>query len=115
MNELDVVKRENMELRERIRFLEDALTPLEFQPPIEWQLTQKEAALYAHLASRSVATKNSIMAAIYSPGVDDEPEIKIVDVFICKMRRKLKPFGITISTVWGVGYSLNRAAEGEAA
>lgn len=34
------------------------------------------------------------------------PDIKIVDVFVCKMRKKLRPYGITIDTVWGRGYLL---------
>lgn len=46
------------------------------------------------------------MMAMYSDRVDVEPEIKIVDVFVCKLRKKLKPFGVSIVTVWGHGYSL---------
>ena len=39
----------------------------------------------------------------------DEPELKIIDVFICKLRKKLSNAtgGITyIDTVWGRGYVL---------
>ena len=34
------------------------------------------------------------------------PEMKIIDVFICKLRKKLSNAGITncIETVWGRGY-----------
>ncbi|MDE3830273.1 helix-turn-helix domain-containing protein [Sinorhizobium meliloti] len=28
------------------------------------------------------------------------------DVFVCKMRKKLARFGVTIETVWGQGYRL---------
>ena len=38
-----------------------------------------------------------------------EPEVKIVDVFVCKLRKKLaKAAGSTnyIETVWGRGYML---------
>jgi two-component system cell cycle response regulator CtrA len=44
----------------------------------------------------------------------DEPEIKIIDVFICKLRRKLsEASGGTgyIETVWGRGYVLRAPAE----
>ncbi len=36
----------------------------------------------------------------------DEPEIKIVDVFVCKLRKKLTSAGFEtpIETVWGQGY-----------
>jgi DNA-binding winged helix-turn-helix (wHTH) protein len=47
----------------------------------------------------------------------DEPEIKIIDVFICKLRKKLanasngKDY---IETVWGRGYVLREPSEDEA-
>ena len=39
----------------------------------------------------------------------DQPEPKIIDVFICKLRRKLElagASGVSIDTVWGQGYIL---------
>jgi two-component system cell cycle response regulator CtrA len=39
----------------------------------------------------------------------DEPESKIIDVFMCKLRRKLEKSGLAnahIQTVWGQGYVL---------
>ena len=47
----------------------------------------------------------------------DEPEVKIIDVFICKLRKKLanasggKDY---IETVWGRGYVMREQAEAEA-
>jgi two-component system cell cycle response regulator CtrA len=46
----------------------------------------------------------------------DEPELKIIDVFICKLRKKLSLAcggANYIETVWGRGYVL-RDPEGEA-
>ena len=49
-------------------------------------------------------------------GSMDEPELKIIDVFICKLRKKLataaggKNF---IETVWGRGYVLREGAPDE--
>ena len=40
------------------------------------------------------------------PGEYPETHPKIIDVQICKMRRKLTPIGISIETVWGEGYRL---------
>ena len=37
----------------------------------------------------------------------DEPELKIIDVFICKLRKKLSEalgYACPIETVWGRGY-----------
>ena len=39
----------------------------------------------------------------------DEPELKIIDVFVCKLRKKLSTVtggGNYIETVWGRGYVL---------
>jgi two-component system cell cycle response regulator CtrA len=47
----------------------------------------------------------------------DEPGAKIVDVFICKLRKKLAPATDgrhVIETVWGGGYCLREADEASA-
>jgi two-component system cell cycle response regulator CtrA len=47
----------------------------------------------------------------------DEPELKIIDVFICKLRKKLSLAcggDNYIETVWGRGYVLRDAEGGEA-
>jgi two-component system, cell cycle response regulator CtrA len=37
----------------------------------------------------------------------DEPDPKIIDVFVCKLRKKLAGYGEHhIETVWGRGYAL---------
>lgn len=93
-------------LEERIRQLEEALSPADVPVRVEWCLTSSEARVFSHLTTRDHATKQSIMMAMYSDRIDVEPEIKIVDVFVCKMRKKLKPFGVEIITIWGQGYAL---------
>ena len=72
------------------------------------QLTGKEYAILELLVLRKgiVLTKEIFLNHLY--GGMDEPEIKIIDVFICKLRKKLQNAGITnlIGTVWGRGYVL---------
>ncbi|QDH15536.1 response regulator transcription factor [Oecophyllibacter saccharovorans] len=69
-------------------------------------LTGKEYAILELLAVRrgTVLTKDTFLNHLY--GGIDEPEMKIIDVFVCKLRRKLQKFGIDhlIETVWGRGY-----------
>ncbi|RVE90101.1 helix-turn-helix domain-containing protein [Sinorhizobium meliloti] len=100
------LQREITILRERVRQLEELLAPTTVPVPIEFGLTGSEARVFAHLATRDMATKQSVMLALYSDRADVEPETKIVDVFVCKMRKKLARFGVTIETVWGQGYRL---------
>ena len=74
-------------------------------------LTGKEYAILELLVLRKgmVLTKESFLNHLY--GGMDEPEIKIIDVFICKLRKKLADAGVQnlIGTVWGRGYLLKDA------
>ncbi|MBE7158460.1 MAG: response regulator transcription factor [Rhodospirillales bacterium] len=71
-------------------------------------LTGKEYAILELLTLRkgAVLTKEAFLNHLYN-GMD-EPEVKIIDVFICKLRKKLMQAGADnlINTVWGRGYVL---------
>jgi two-component system cell cycle response regulator CtrA len=78
-------------------------------------LTTKEYGILELLASRpgGTFTKEMFLSAIY--GGMDEPEMKIIDVFICKLRKKLAEASggkNYIETVWGRGYALRPPEEG---
>lgn len=107
---IDQLRNQLDTLRERNRQLEELLAPSSTTIPPEWSLTASEARVFAHLTTRDECSKDSIMAAMYSNRVDAGPEIKIVDVFICKLRKKLRPFGVSITTLWGRGYALEDRA-----
>jgi two-component system cell cycle response regulator CtrA len=70
-------------------------------------LTGKEYQLLELLALRKGMTLTKEMFLSHLYGGMDEPEMKIIDVFICKLRKKLanasggKDY---IETVWGRGY-----------
>jgi two-component system cell cycle response regulator CtrA len=71
-------------------------------------LTTREFAILELLILRRnmIMTKEAILTQLY--GGMDEPEIKIIDVFVCKIRSKLTKAGLpnVITTVWGRGYSV---------
>ena len=69
-------------------------------------LTRREYAILELLALRKGNTLTKEMFLNHLYGGMDEPEMKIIDVFICKLRKKLSNAGITncIETVWGRGY-----------
>ncbi|MGH9439458.1 MAG: response regulator transcription factor CtrA [Terriglobia bacterium] len=75
-------------------------------------LTGKEYAILELLALRRgfVLTKEAFLNHLY--GGMDEPEMKIVDVFVCKLRKKLAIAGVTdlIGTVWGRGYIIRESS-----
>ncbi len=61
------------------------------------------------MSLRKGTTLTKEMFIIHLYGGMDEPELKIIDVFICKLRKKLAAAsgGVTyIETVWGRGYVL---------
>jgi two-component system cell cycle response regulator CtrA len=71
-------------------------------------MSGKEMAVLELLLLRkgiSVA-KEAFLTHLYSGR--DVPEIKIIDVFICKIRRKLADHGCPdlIHTIWGRGYMI---------
>ena len=73
------------------------------------RLTGKEYAILELLSFRKgiTLTKEMILNHLY--GGTDGPELKIIDVFVCKLRKKLaQATGGThyIETVWGRGYML---------
>jgi two-component system cell cycle response regulator CtrA len=71
-------------------------------------LTGKEYSILELLVLRKgmVLTKEAFLNHLY--GGMDEPEMKIIDVFICKLRKKLAQAGEgnLIGTVWGRGYMM---------
>lgn len=77
-------------------------------------LTVKEFAILELLAVRRGQTlsKEAIFQHLYQGR--DEPELKIIDVFLCKIRNKLRPHGAhdQIETSWGRGYRLVAESSG---
>ena len=72
-------------------------------------LTGKEYAMIELLSLRKGTTLTKDMFLNHLYGGMDEPELKIIDVFICKLRKKLAAATggeNYIETVWGRGYVL---------
>jgi two-component system cell cycle response regulator CtrA len=80
------------------------------------KLTGKEYQILELLALRKGTTLTKEMFLNHLYGGMDEPELKIIDVFICKLRKKLANASSGknyIETVWGRGYVLREPNEGE--
>lgn len=87
--------------------------------PVEdkWEkygLTRNEARIMDCLDRNAGKTisRQALMDAVYYDRPDEEPDAKIIDIFICKARKRFQvenaPYWI--ETHWGRGYSLH---EGE--
>jgi two-component system, cell cycle response regulator CtrA len=81
-------------------------------------LTGKEYQMLELLSLRKGTTLTKEMFLNHLYGGMDEPELKIIDVFICKLRKKLAAATDGehhIETVWGRGYVLRDPVPGQQA
>lgn len=80
-------------------------------------LTGKEYGIMELLSLRKGSTLTKEMFLNHLYGGMDEPEVKIIDVFICKLRKKIaklsKEGEECIETVWGRGYVLREPVKVE--
>lgn len=115
LTEEDKLRRENGELRERISFLEEQVLQLkEMLIPTTWQaprilrLTTFESLILEALyhAGNIVSTKRLKDVLYYFRSDGDVPIGNGLQVFMSRLRRKVKPYGITIDTIHGRGYLL---------
>jgi two-component system cell cycle response regulator CtrA len=77
-------------------------------------LTGKEYGILELLSLRKGTTLTKEMFLNHLYGGMDEPELKIIDVFVCKLRKKLSAAtggDNYIETVWGRGYVLRDPVE----
>lgn len=74
---------------------------------IKFKFTPQEAAVFAVLSKNTgrILSKEFIFNQLYL-NPEQSAEIKIVDVIVCKVRKKLKAsnYPDEIKTAWGVGY-----------
>lgn len=103
----------------RIAALEARVEELEFylaeiqgktvRPPWGTHFTRMEMAVLnaLALASPRIMSKGAILTAVH-PTLD-QPQEKIVDVYVCRIRPLIAQLGLSITTHWGQGYSMPRA------
>lgn len=76
--------------------------------PIEFKLVKALIEAYPN-----ALTKPAAMDALYSD-VLDPPHEKVIDVFICKVRKRLDRLGLVVTTNWAVGWSIELADPAQA-
>jgi two-component system, cell cycle response regulator CtrA len=96
-------------LLDRIDQLETELGLKNDIPP-EFCIPRNMGRLLAMLLKRELVSREGAVLAIYSgmPNTwDKDPDPKIIDVFICKLRVRLRKYGIKVSCKWGGGYYMD--------
>lgn len=74
-----------------------------------WRLTRTEARYLDVLYARAgrLVTTDAAMAALYGSSPDEEPGVRIIAVYTCKVRAKIGRDAIDV--VWGQGHRLTPA------
>lgn len=68
------------------------------------------APILGMLLKRNFVSHESLYIVLYCDRPEaDWPEPKVLDVQICKLRKRLKMFGLEIKTRWGEGWSMTVA------
>ena len=111
---IDQLTSDNQRLRDEVDFLKEQFMPPGWRAPMEFRLTGQEGIILGVLMQHTECSKDMLHTAVsqhkYASG--DETEIKIVDVFVCKLRKKLEAFDIAIETIWGRGYYMTPEHKG---
>ena len=101
-----------MNVHERVEYLEEenrqlrsALSGPKFDYPREWKLTRAEQRLLHCLYTGKHGFRQH-EALLHAVAHHEWADDNLLKVQISKVRKKLKPFGIIINTVWGEGYQL---------
>lgn len=94
------------ELKERNRQLVKQLGP-SWSPPIGWGLTGAQARAVSALMSRDVCTFEMLMDAV-DGGAATSSQCSIA-VLLHRARKKLTPLGIHVRSIYGIGYSIDKA------
>jgi len=102
---VEYLEEENRQLKELLQGSPDVVFPR------EWNLKVAETRLLRGLcAAKGIRTHEALLRAC---AMSDFVEDNLLKVQISRIRKKLKPFGIEIKTIYGVGYELPEAAHNQ--
>lgn len=96
------------ELQEEVRQLKDELYGRGWRAPAEFRLTaQEDRALAALVAQPGARGIDFLFDAATRGNASEGERSRLVTVIICRIRRKMKPYGLRIDTHYARGYSLD--------
>jgi DNA-binding response OmpR family regulator len=99
-------------LRFRVTELEKQIG-LALEPPTVFGLTKTETEILGILIANKYPRRETFMVALYGSRFE-APDDKIIDVLMSRMRKKLTPFGIEITTAWGSGFYMPEPSKARA-
>lgn len=101
----DYLEEENRQLRAMLRGSDDA------RFPAQWRLSAGEKRILRSLISSIDGFRTS--EALHAVGsLSESTSENLVPVLVCNLRKKLRPFGVEIHTIWGQGYKIDQRSKG---
>ena len=97
---------ENADLRDRLAYLEGYVFGEALSFPPEWRLSLCERRVLSAIVALPVASTAACLTALYHDREGNEPQAENVRVVVCRLRRKLRPLGIEITTAVETGYAI---------
>lgn len=89
------------EAKEHNRQLLEELSPKGWFCPVEFGLTRAERLILSALVMRDRCSQDFLHRISARDGANPDTDVKIVHVWMARMRPKLRRFGIEIVTLWG--------------
>ncbi len=104
-SEVEMLRDRVEELEETVRQLREVLGADGFAFPPSWKLSPQETALLRSLykSTDGFRTHDQLAYAIQRKEIVSQDHLKTVEHYV---RKKVKPLGIEIATVWGKGVRL---------
>ena len=111
----DELHHEIANLRQQVADRDDIIRQLReivTGPPIElrrhWKLTISEERVLVSLLGGRLMSRSQLMFMLYQD-LPDAPDEKLVDVYMSKIRTKLRADGIEIETLYNRGWRMDKA------
>lgn len=110
LEENEKLKTERDNLLMRVEFLEEELGFTPF-PRYPWHFSQTEHRLFGALMKRDFISSRGLAACLNFKVEGHVDELKIIQVYIWKIRKILAPYGVTIENLRGQGYYMLKASK----
>lgn len=108
-NEVQSLKRENEQLRDRLAVLEETFGA-NLRAPSILNLTRMQERIFCVLYRRGFCERDTILAAMYGVDMYDRNSNSL-EVILVSLRRKLAPHNIEIKSSYGRGYEMPEASQ----
>lgn len=102
------LRAENERLREELRYYETLPSADDWTPRFTLGLTRTQGGVLRLLVQRGRVSSEQLLHHCYHGDPDRIPtDPQLPKVYICQLRKKLRPFGLEIETIWGDGYRMS--------